>query len=60
MKWMIAIQNDADGIPIDITHSGKLKQYENIYRKTLADLNIIKKNIVDIESRLSEAMREVR
>ncbi|CAF1677967.1 unnamed protein product, partial [Adineta ricciae] len=51
-------ENDADGIPIDLTNSGKLKQYESNYRKTLADLTIIKKNIVDIESRLSEAMRE--
>ncbi|CAF0893907.1 unnamed protein product, partial [Adineta steineri] len=34
-------------------------QYESNYRKTLADLTIIKKNIVDIESRLSEAMREL-
>lgn len=30
------------------------------YRKTLIDLTIIKKNIVDIESRLNEAMREVK
>ncbi len=57
---MIVIQNDVDGSPIDITNTGKLKQYENNYRRTLTDLNIIKKNIVDIESRLSEAMREVR
>ncbi|CAF3798068.1 unnamed protein product [Rotaria magnacalcarata] len=52
--------NDGDGIPIDnITTSGKLKLYKSNYRKTLADLTIIKKNIVDIESRLSEAMREL-
>jgi chromosome segregation ATPase len=36
-----------------------LKQYETNYRKTLTDLNIIKTNIVDIENRLSEAMREL-
>ncbi|CAF0996293.1 unnamed protein product [Rotaria sordida] len=52
-------ENDGDGIPIDITNSGKLKQYQSTYQKTLADLTIIKKNIVDIESRLSEAMREL-
>lgn len=40
-------------------NSNKLKQYEQNYRQTLADLTLIKKNIVDIESRLSEAMREV-
>ncbi|CAF3597370.1 unnamed protein product [Rotaria sp. Silwood1] len=52
-------ENDGDGIPIDITNSGKLKQYQNTYQKTLTDLTIIKKNIVDIESRLCEAMREL-
>jgi len=37
----------------------QLKQYENNYQKTLTDLLLIKKNIVDIESRFNEVMQEV-
>jgi hypothetical protein len=37
----------------------QLKQYESNYQKTLTDLLLIKKNIVDIESRFNEVMQEV-
>jgi hypothetical protein len=48
-------------VPFDPTSShNRLKQYQHDYRQTLTQLTVIKKNIVDIDSRLNEAMREVR
>ncbi len=52
----MTIQDDDNGT----TNIDRLKQYEINYRKTLTDLSIIKKNIVDVESRLNEAMQEVK
>jgi hypothetical protein len=43
----------------EIAEYSFLDQYETNYRKTLNDLHVIKQHIVDIESRLNEAMREV-
>ncbi|CAF1355104.1 unnamed protein product [Adineta steineri] len=38
----------------------QLKHYETYYHKILTDMTYIKKNIVDIESRLNEVMRELQ
>lgn len=38
----------------------KIKQYEINYQKVLTELTILKKNIVNIESRLNEAAQEVK
>ena len=37
-----------------------MKEYEEDYRQTVTDLTLIKKDILAIESRLNEAMREVK
>ncbi|CAF3096245.1 unnamed protein product [Rotaria sp. Silwood2] len=39
--------------------TNQIKQYEINYQKNLTDLTILKKNIVNIESRLNEVMREL-
>jgi hypothetical protein len=43
----------------EIDDNSLIDQYEINYRQTLNDLHIIKQHIVDIESHLNEAMREV-
>ncbi|CAM4869363.1 unnamed protein product [Rotaria socialis] len=42
-----------------IIETNQIKQYEIKYRRTLDDLTTLKKNIVNTESRLNEAMREL-
>ena len=46
-----------DQFPI---HQDEDHQLERIYEQTLRDLRLIKQHLVEIESRLSEAMREVK
>ncbi|CAF1066722.1 unnamed protein product [Adineta ricciae] len=47
----------------DVNHGtiniNQLQQYEIDYEKTLTDMTFIKKNIVDVESRLNEVTREL-
>ncbi|CAF3506603.1 unnamed protein product [Rotaria sp. Silwood1] len=42
-----------------VINTNQIKQYEINYQKILTDLTILKKNIVNIESRLNEVMREL-
>ncbi|CAF3642028.1 unnamed protein product [Rotaria sordida] len=42
-----------------LINTNQIKQYEINYKKNLTDLNILKKNIVNIENRLNEVMREL-
>ncbi|UJR07811.1 hypothetical protein I4U23_012094 [Adineta vaga] len=43
----------------DTINIDQLRQYEIDYQKTLNDMTFIKKNIVDVESRLNEVIREL-
>jgi len=52
-------ETDVDVLPVDFISRYHLKEYEEDYRQTVTDLTLIKKDILAIESRLNEAMREL-